>query len=188
MIVYKLTSPSDKVYIGVTNKTAQNRFNDHCNDSRPRKLKTAIDKYGKDSFTIEVIDEAETLEELYNLERKYIKTFDSMNLGYNMTEGGEGTFGRKATKETKSRMSKARIGKKLSAKHKQAISKGNKTSEKSRAKRRLTWNVTLPDGTTTLTTNRREFCEQHNLNYGSVMTYTCDGIPYKGYLFEKVNS
>lgn len=46
-------------------------------------------KYGIENFYIEEIDAAETLPELGQLERKYIKQYNSQINGYNLTAGGE---------------------------------------------------------------------------------------------------
>ena len=48
-------------------------------------------KYGIENFTIEEIDKADSFKELGELERKYIKNYNSQNpdKGYNLTAGGE---------------------------------------------------------------------------------------------------
>ena len=48
-------------------------------------------KYGLENFSIEQIDVADDLKKLGELERKYIKQYDSQNpnKGYNLTSGGE---------------------------------------------------------------------------------------------------
>lgn len=48
-------------------------------------------KYGVENFTIEQIDSTEDFKELGQLERKYIKQYNSQNpdKGYNLTAGGE---------------------------------------------------------------------------------------------------
>ena len=57
-IIYKITNIiNHKVYIGQTVNTLKNRWNKHCHSSGCRILYNAILKYGKDSFTQEVIEE-----------------------------------------------------------------------------------------------------------------------------------
>lgn len=182
MIVYKVTSPSGKVYVGVTNRSLEARWSSHCRDKRLRKLKTSIDKYGKDRFRLEILCEVDSIEEAYDLEKLYIKEFDCLLNGYNMTEGGEGTHGRKASTITKNKMSASRIGVPLSESHKDAISQ----SSKGFSNRQLKWKVKHPCGKIEVVNNRKDFCRSYGLNYGSVMTYTSWGKPYRGYLFEKV--
>lgn len=94
MIVYKITNTiNDKVYIGVTKNTLQQRWNKHlhdCNYGSQNLLYRAMRKYGYVNFKIEEIDtSATTLQELANLERFYIKEYNSLDpdLGYNSIEG-----------------------------------------------------------------------------------------------------
>jgi len=94
-IIYKATSPSGKVYIGQTSRRFSTRKRDHLNKaSNPKsreynnKFANAIRKYG-DRLVWEVLIEGiSTYEELNNLEMILIKQYDSMNNGYNSTEGG----------------------------------------------------------------------------------------------------
>ena len=63
MWIYKITNiQNNKVYIGQTIRPVKDRFNRHINDAMNNILDThfarAIRKYGKENFTIEIIDEA----------------------------------------------------------------------------------------------------------------------------------
>ena len=54
-------------------------------------IKNAINKYGLENFTIELVHIADTPEELNELEKYYIKYFNSKYPnGYNLTDGGDG--------------------------------------------------------------------------------------------------
>lgn len=91
MWIYKITNiQNNKVYIGQTIRPVKNRFNRHINDALNHIIDThfarAIRKYGKDSFQIEVIDEAETQEELNQKERYWIQYYNSVKEGYNETD------------------------------------------------------------------------------------------------------
>ena len=91
MWIYKITNiQNNKVYIGQTIRPVKNRFNRHINDALNHTIDThfarAIRKYGKDSFQIEVIDEAETQEELNQKERYWIQYYNSVKEGYNETD------------------------------------------------------------------------------------------------------
>ena len=90
MWIYKITNiQNDKIYIGQTIRPIKDRFHRHVNDAMNNILDThfarAIRKYGKDSFIIEVIDEATTQEELNQKEQYWIKNFNSVENGYNET-------------------------------------------------------------------------------------------------------
>ena len=91
MWIYKITNiQNNKIYIGQTIRPIQQRFERHINDAINNKLNThfarAIRKYGKDNFTIEIIDIAQTQEELTQKEKYWIDHYNSSNLGYNETD------------------------------------------------------------------------------------------------------
>lgn len=67
--IYKIsTTKTNKVYIGKTTKTIEKRFKEHINNALNNnttyKLSSAIRKYGVDTFKVELIDTADTPEEL----------------------------------------------------------------------------------------------------------------------------
>lgn len=65
--VYKVTNiQTGAVYIGITTKSIQKRWQQHINSSRSDNLyfHRAISKYGVANFKIEQIDEANTIKEL----------------------------------------------------------------------------------------------------------------------------
>jgi group I intron endonuclease len=82
-----------KGYVGQTTRTIDQRFNEHCKSfSGCHALRNAIQKYGRDGFSVEPIWEGEcSQEELDALEIRYIKHFNTIYpYGYNLTYGGEG--------------------------------------------------------------------------------------------------
>lgn len=94
MIIYKITNQvNNKVYIGLTTETLQKRWSGHLQAYKTckRHLYESMRKYGIENFTIEEIDKADSFKELGELERKYIKEYNSQNpdKGYNLTAGGE---------------------------------------------------------------------------------------------------
>ena len=94
MNIYKFTHiETGRVYVGQTIQDANNRRLGHLaaarGTKRTNKLYNAIRKYGEDSFVFEVIATADTLEELNQLEVKYIKEYDSIANGFNLREGGD---------------------------------------------------------------------------------------------------
>ena len=108
-IIYKYTSPSNKIYIGQTIHE-HTRYMRHKRTEGDNKFHRAIKKYGFEKFTYEVIftidndDRKRIKEKLDFMERYYIRKYDSLNNGYNLTEGGEGGSG-KHTEEFKKMMS-----------------------------------------------------------------------------------
>ena len=91
MVIYQITNLTNgKLYIGLTTKTAEERWKEHVYLAVKRNsqfaIHRAITKYGQESFQIETIDTAENLDDLINKETKWIETLDTMNpaKGYNM--------------------------------------------------------------------------------------------------------
>lgn len=100
--VYKAVSPSNKVYIGITITTLKERIRIHLRDvdkGSKTPFHNAIRKYKPENIDWKIIDRADTWDELCELEKKHIKLNDSYNRGYNLTLGGEGTFGLKYDEE-----------------------------------------------------------------------------------------
>ena len=92
--IYKITNiKTGKVYIGKTTRSLNDRLQGHINSADRGdnfKLSRAIRKYGKENFIIEPIDVAYNRDELNEKEVYYIKKYNSLEDGYNMTIGGEG--------------------------------------------------------------------------------------------------
>ena len=88
--VYKHTCPSGKVYIGITKRKPQKRWNSGRGYESNRYFFRAITKYGWDNFEHEVIETSLTLEEAEERERHYIRLYNSTNPehGYNIEAGG----------------------------------------------------------------------------------------------------
>jgi group I intron endonuclease len=103
--IYKLTSPSGKVYIGravhFKKRMTTHKYTAKSGVKRP--LYEAIRKHGWENFTKEIIDTAETNETAYALELFYITEYDSINNGYNVSintrDGGSKWEGREHTAE-----------------------------------------------------------------------------------------
>lgn len=138
--IYKITNKiNGKVYIGQSvdiDKRKREHFNNYKREENKHYiLYKAINKYGINNFKFEVICEC-LIEELDDLEIKYIKLYDSYKAnGYNMTLGGGGVrglkpwLGRHHTQETKNKIRKSHMGKKLSdetIEKLKIINKGNK--------------------------------------------------------------
>lgn len=86
---------NDKVYIGQTTMSVHERFMTHMKPSAHKRRKTsklynAVNKYGRDIFYVETLEENIPIEELDEKEIKYIEKYDSFKNGYNSTTGGDG--------------------------------------------------------------------------------------------------
>lgn len=93
---YLIQFPNGKVYVGITTKTASERFLTHCVDAsgsrKNRPLHNALRKHGTDSVTVHTLAESEEWATLCAYERMFIALFGSQirALGYNATSGGDG--------------------------------------------------------------------------------------------------
>jgi group I intron endonuclease len=90
-IVYKLTSPSGKSYVGISKYTIERRILWHkSQQSCCKAIKAALKKYGFNAFKKEVLHSNIPLDELPSIEQREIAAHDTMApKGYNLTRGGE---------------------------------------------------------------------------------------------------
>ena len=88
--VYKHTSPSNKVYIGITCQKTENRWRKNGQGYKSCVVfYNAIQKYGWDNFQHEILEDNLTQNEACDLEIKYIKKYNSqVPNGYNVDKGG----------------------------------------------------------------------------------------------------
>ena len=133
-LVYKHTSPSGKVYIGITSKTIQERKN--CGYGHNAHFRSAIKKYGWNNFKHEIVAEGLSADEAQDMEKRLIAEMNSTDRdkGYNLSLGGEAPFsGLRHTEATKAKISKANKGKVVSLSTRQRLSnslKGKQLGEK----------------------------------------------------------
>ena len=94
--IYKIVNDiNDKIYVGKTLGTIEERFKQHCYDrikqtAEKRPLYSAMNKYGIEHFKIELVEEC-SLEEVNDREIYWIKKLNSYHNGYNATLGGDGS-------------------------------------------------------------------------------------------------
>lgn len=105
--VYMHTSPSNKKYIGITSLTPPSkRWRDGHGYSHNKHFSNAIEKYGWDNFTHEIVAENLTKEEAEKMEVELIEKYNTFNSndGYNGTSGGE--IGKQHSDEVRKNQSK----------------------------------------------------------------------------------
>ena len=135
MVIYKITNEiNNKIYIGKDSKNRPTYFGSGV------AIRKAIIKYGKEHFKREILDTAETFEELNKKEIFWIEKFQSCNgkIGYNRSYGGDGfsgilpetsekirmkNTGKKRTEETKQKQRLAAKDKPKTEDHKKSLSK-----------------------------------------------------------------
>lgn len=112
MVVYKITNNiNEKVYIGQTVQTLKRRWDGHVFPSNEKKsvIDMAIRKYGRENFSIQVIDRGSSIDELNEKEIFWIAFFNSTSPnGYNISSGGSNRLTSDASKKKLSETHKAR--------------------------------------------------------------------------------
>ena len=90
-IVYKHTSPSGKVYIGITKQTANGRWKNGLGYKSSPHFWSAIQKYGWDNFEHEILFDRLCRADACAKEKELIAQFKSLDpsYGYNQKTGGE---------------------------------------------------------------------------------------------------
>ena len=165
-VIYKVYSPSGKIYIGKTTKTLRHRRLDHISNAKNTnsalfntKFSKAIRKYNNKLIWTEIcyaVDE----KTLVDLEKYFIEVYDSFKSGYNSTLGGEGTCGLKHSEQTKKRLSEINKGLKrnFSKEHKKNLSKSMKGTKNHRygKKHSEEWKQSMSE----------RFSGENNPNYG----------------------
>lgn len=145
IIIYIITNTiNEKVYIGQTIKPIEKRFQEHCQkSSQCIKIRNAIQKYGKENFSIKKIVSCYNRMSANTVETFWISVYDSVDNGYNIVKiansFGSINTGRKASEESKKKMSELRLGKPASEISKKKISLAN-TGKPSHAKNK-TWKM-----------------------------------------------
>lgn len=111
--VYKHTSPSGKVYVGITSLKVQKRWNKGRGYLKCPIFHRAIIKYGWDNIIHEVIATNLSYEEACFLEIKLIDYYKRLGISYNSADGGNSNAGYKATDKQREHARNIWKGKKI---------------------------------------------------------------------------
>ena len=91
--IYSITNVvTGDMYIGQTIQDFEKRWKSHIsalNRGDNEYLQRSWNKYGEDAFKFKAIHYCDELDILNDLEKYYIKKYDTYNNGFNMTEGGD---------------------------------------------------------------------------------------------------
>ena len=123
--IYKITSPSGRIYIGQSKDCCKRELNYKYNQNKCQiRVHSSITKYGWDAHSFEVIHEC-LVEELDLFEIHYIKLYKSYGtpLGMNLTTGGCGTRGMVLSQEAKEKIGLGNKGKVVSIEVREKIRK-----------------------------------------------------------------
>ena len=101
-IVYRHTSPSSKVYIGITCQKSERRWRDGKGYKKCIVFYKAIQKYGWTNFKHEILYSGLNEISAKLIEEDLIYYYKSLNISYNIYDGGET---KKLSEETKKKIS-----------------------------------------------------------------------------------
>lgn len=135
MIIYRITNQiNTKSYIGQTISPLQVRWKKHisCSKNKDTHFAKAIQKYGPDCWSLEILEKLNDINLLNEREIFWISYYDSFKSGYNSTTGGGQNT--KFSEETKKKMSDARKGENNPMYGITSPNKGNKLSEEHKNK------------------------------------------------------
>lgn len=109
--VYKHTTPSGKIYIGITSKDVNKRWLNGRGYAKNKHFWNAIQLYGWSNIKHEILETGLSKEEACEKEKLYIKRFNACDgkHGYNLTTGGE--IGTEHTAESRRKLSESKKGK-----------------------------------------------------------------------------
>ena len=133
--VYRHTAPNGKVYIGITSKKPEKRWDNGKGYISSNLMWRAIQKYGWENFSHEILARGLTKQEAEAMEVELIqehKSYDS-DFGYNLDLGGN-AVGR-ASEQTRAKMSASRRGHPTSEATRKRISESHKGVPWSEAQR-----------------------------------------------------
>lgn len=141
--IYKMTSPTNRVYIGLTSNVNKRKAAYRGLDCKSQPLLIrSLEKYGFDSLNFEIIDSFDgTLSEARSKEIFWIRTnmsnyskYPEMS-GMNLTDGGQGTLGYKRSDAQKEAISIKNKGYKHTDEAKKKISEASKGNTHSRGRK-----------------------------------------------------
>ena len=188
--VYKLISPSGKIYVGWTGRPLKKRLQDHMSEVRrgyQRPIQKALRKYPLEQWQQEVLLETIDYRQSILTEVESIKKYNTTDpsIGYNISTGGE--YGATGVRRTEENKQKIREGKKRSTwrstpEHGAKISAAlrghppsDKQKEATRKARAKTYNVQFPDGSIHQVYNLNEFAKRHGLREPNLRTSSSRG-------------
>src|SRR6478609_8764730 len=114
--IYKITSPTGKIYIGQS-INIHKRWREHKNNCHPGKLQNSFKKHGFENHIFEILEECE-LEQLNERERHWQDFYDVLGPnGLNLILQETNIIKSVRSEETRDKLSKALFGKKKSKEH-----------------------------------------------------------------------
>lgn len=126
-ILYRHTSPSGRVYIGISKNAPIVRWGRDGSGYKHNQLfRRATDKYGWDNIKHEVLFTDLSEQKAKQLEIDLIRHYKQLGISYNITDGGEGTVGWCPSEKLRSKWSEQRKGRTITEEWRKHISEAGK--------------------------------------------------------------
>ena len=161
--VYMHTTPSGKRYVGITCQQLNQRWRNGKGYKRCVGFYRAIQKYGWDNITHEILLSGLSLDEANQAEKDYIAEYktNDKNYGYNCTDGGDGVSGWKPTNEQREKNRQAKLKQWQNPEMRASLTKerqqrGATPEERERLRRMLVKNWGTPETRAKLVEHLRE--------------------------------
>lgn len=181
--LYRHTSPSGKVYIGITSQKPENRWNHGKVYMNVQKgpFRSTIIKYGWDNIKHEVLFNTLSEEQAKHLEVELIRHYKKLGVSLNITNGGNGMLGitpwnkgQKVPYEKSNKLKGCHLSeahkKKLREAHKGKHIMGHKWTKAQREK------IIKQKTGTHVTKETREKISKHSAKARKVLEYNTSGI------------
>lgn len=124
--IYRHTSPSKKVYIGITSRNPVKRWSNGLGYKKSQAFRCAVDKYGWNNIKHEVLFSNLSENKAKQLEIGLIRHYKNLGISYNTSDGGDGYLGYKPSEETRRRWSDKRKGRIITQEWRNRISESTK--------------------------------------------------------------
>jgi group I intron endonuclease len=129
--LYIICFPNWKLYVGITTKTAEQRFKVHVRGAHKGgkgAVHKALHKYGPKNCRLVVLHKGLSWIEACELEQYYIKELQTRTFqsGYNLTDGAEGSSGMVQSEKCRQIMRRVHLGKPKSEEQKQHMKEANR--------------------------------------------------------------
>lgn len=108
--LYRHTSPSGNVYIGITSRNVNRRWNNGMGYKSCKLFFRAILKYGWDNIKHEILFTNLEKDRAKRLEIELIRHYKNLEISYNITDGGDGMLGYSPSSDTINKMKKSLKG------------------------------------------------------------------------------
>lgn len=134
-VIYLLTNLANgRYYVGQTIQAPEARFRQHVNDAKRKNgpLQAALVRYGSAGFSLEILGEAESIDELNKLESLWILFLGATTrgVGYNCRTGGDSQI---PNELTRTKLSLSHMGQKRTVEQIEKAASANRGRKRSSA-------------------------------------------------------